>query len=193
MRKAIKIEYQQRLIDGIKSNDSVALKDFYISNYRKVEILVLSNSGTTEHAKDIYQEAFITVWKHVKNESFISNNKSGLEGYLYQIAKNKWMDYLRSNRFKKTTIASKVVNFDLSDNSPLENNDDILKEKRLQDVMYAFGNLGAACKSLLTKFYFEKKSMNTIAEELQLDSASVRNKKYRCMQKLRALALKSEK
>jgi len=85
------------------------------------------------------------------------------------------------------------VNFDFSDNNSSEDNDDILKEKRLQDVMYAFGNLGATCKSLLTKFYFEKKSMNTIAVELQLHPSSTRNKKYRCMQKLKTLVLKSEK
>ena len=57
--------------------------------------------------------------------------------------------------------------------------------------MLAFKNLGEACKSLLSKFYFEKKSMNVIAKELALDSASTRNKKYRCMQKLREIALKN--
>jgi len=55
--------------------------------------------------------------------------------------------------------------------------------------MHAFKGLGAPCKDLLMKFYFEKKSMKDIAEELQLDAASTRNKKYRCMQKLRELAL----
>ena len=73
-----------------------------------------------------------------------------------------------------------------------ENNDiddDILKDKRLEDVMLAFKNLGEACKSLLRMFYFEKKSMKFIAEELALDSASTRNKKYRCMEKLRASIL----
>ena len=102
MREAKKIDYQQQLINGIKTNDSVILKDFYKSNYRKIENLVLNNSGTVEHAKDIYKEAFITVWKRVKNETFIPKNETALQGYLYQIAKNKWMDFLRSKTFKKT-------------------------------------------------------------------------------------------
>jgi len=57
------------------------------------------------------------------------------------------------------------------------------------NAMEAFEGLGDACKTLLTKFYFEKKSMKEIAHELQLDAASTRNKKYRCMQTLRELAL----
>ena len=79
------------------------------------------------------------------------------------------------------------------DENSEEASDDILKEKRLLNGMKAFGNLGDSCKVLLMKFYFEKKSMNTIAEELDLDAASARNKKYRCMQKLRAIALETNK
>ena len=51
--------------------------------------------------------------------------------------------------------------------------------------MEAFKNLGQPCKQLLTTFYFDKKSLRDIAVELSLDEASVRNKKYRCMEKLR--------
>ena len=87
-------------------------------------------------------------------------------------------------------VASKLNHFEISNKETQESHDDILKENRLQGVMQAFKDLGLPCKDLLTKFYFEKKSMNTIAEELQLDAASTRNKKYRCMQKLRELALK---
>lgn len=191
--KKIYSKKDNSVVESIKNNDTNTLKLLYKANYHKIEALVLKNSGTKEHAKDVFQDAFITVWKNVKSNKFNPQDNNSLNGYLYTISKNKWMDYLRSNRFKKTTAASKIVNFDFSDNNSTEDNDDILKEKRLQDVMYAFGNLEATCKSLLTKFYFEKKSMNTIAKELQLHPASTRNKKYRCMQKLKALVLKSEK
>ena len=101
------------------------------------------------------------------------------------------MDVLRSQSYKKTIVASQLSHFQIKDEENNGIDDDILKDKRLEVVMLAFKNLSEACKSLLSKFYFEKKSMNLIAEELTLDSASTRNKKYRCMQKLREIALKN--
>ena len=179
-----------QIIELIKNNDERVLKSLYQSNFHKVEAFVLKNSGTKEHAKDVYQEAFITVWNNVKTNQFTPQNNHSLNGYLYTISKNKWMDHLRSKHYKKTVVASKLNHFEISNKETQESHDDILKENRLQGVMQAFKDLGLPCKDLLTKFYFEKKSMNTIAEELQLDAASTRNKKYRCMQKLRELALK---
>lgn len=193
MRKVPKTDYQQKLINGLKTNDSVILKEFYISNYRKIEILVLKNNGTIEHAKDIYQEAFISVWNNIKDNKFEPTSETALNGYLYTIAKNKWMDYLRSNDYKKMSNISKMGYFESSDDLNEKINDDILKSNRLIITMNAFKDLGDSCKSLLSKFYFDKRSIKDIAIELELDAASTRNKKYRCMQKLRELALKYDK
>lgn len=178
------------IVELFKANDTNTLKVIYTFNYPKIEALVLKNSGSKEEAKDVYQEAFITVWQNIKQDKFIAKNETSIDAYLYAIAKNKWMDVLRSKGFKTTTVMSQLDNLNLKSEETPEINDDILNEKRLQDVMQAFSNIGEACKSLLMKFYFEKKSMQLIAEELVLDAASTRNKKYRCMQKLRELALK---
>ncbi len=191
MREAYQTDYKLQVISAIKANDSDTLNSIYNTNYPKIEALILKNNGTIEHAKDIYQEAFLAVWQNIKQNKFIPNNESSINGYLYTIAKNKWMDVLRSQGFKKTIVVSQLHHFEIKDEENNGINDDILKDKRLEDVMLAFKNLGNACKSLLRKFYFEKKSMNLIAEELALDSASTRNKKYRCMQKLRQIALKN--
>ncbi|WP_370091982.1 RNA polymerase sigma factor [Winogradskyella sp.] len=191
MREAYKIDHKLQVVVAIKENDSSALKNIYTRNYPKIEALVLKNSGTKEHAKDIYQEAFLAVWQNIKQDKFIPKTESSINGYLYTIAKNKWLDVLRSKVYKKTIVASQLQHFEIKDEENNGIDDDILKEKRLEDVMLAFKNLGEACKSLLRMFYFEKKSMNLIAEELALDSASTRNKKYRCMQKLRQIALKN--
>jgi len=177
-------------IIAIKANDDRVLKSLYTANYHKVEILVLKNNGTIAHAKDIYQEAFLAVWNNIKLDKFVPKTESSLHGYLYTIAKNKWMDYLRSSTYKKTIISDQINDFNASEENDEATNDDILKEQRLLGVMQAFKDLGEPCKSLLQQFYYEKKSMKAIADHLQLDAASVKNKKYRCMQKLRELALK---
>ncbi|WP_296383680.1 sigma-70 family RNA polymerase sigma factor [Winogradskyella sp.] len=181
----------QGFIVAVQNNDTQVLKNLYVTNYPKIEILVLKNNGSKDQAKDIYQDAFLAVWQNIKQNKFVPKSESSINGYLYTIAKNKWLDVLRSQGYKKTIVASQLNHFEIKDEENNNIDDDILKDKRLEDVMLAFKNLGQACKSLLRKFYFEKKSMNLIAEELALDSASTRNKKYRCMQKLREIALKN--
>lgn len=178
------------IVSAIKANDNDVLKSIYTTNYHKIETLVIKNNGTKDHAKDIYQEAFLALWKNVKLDKFSPKNESSIHGYLYTIAKNKWMDYLRSNNYKKIIVSDQINDLNASkvDNGKID--DDILNEKRLSYVMQAFRNIGEPCKSLLRQFYFDKKSMKDIASELQLDAASTRNKKYRCMQKLREIALK---
>ena len=64
--QAVKIKPKQNIksnqfIEAIKVNDIVALKHLYKINYPKVEVLVLKNNGTKEHAKDIFQDAFVEV------------------------------------------------------------------------------------------------------------------------------------
>lgn len=185
---------QTELINAIKANDSVALKSLYTSNYYKVESLVLKNNGTKEHAKDIYQDTFIIVWKHIKNNSFVPQNETALQGYLYQIAKNKWMDVLRSSRFKKTNLISNesvLADTYEEQNNEEEEEEDIFRHK-LKQTMEAFKIMGNPCKALLTTFYFEKKSLRDIAAKLQIEENTARNKKYRCMEKLRELVLASK-
>jgi len=183
---------QTTLVNAIKSNDSMALKSLYTSNYHKIEHLVLKNSGSKEHAKDIYQEAFISVWNNIKNDSFVPQTETALQGYLYQIAKNKWLDVLRSKRFKQTIHVSKLQHFEPADYAHEKNDDDVFKEKRLVGIMDVFKTMASPCKELLTTFYFEKKSLRDIAEELEIEESTARNKKYRCMEKLRELVMTSQ-
>lgn len=193
MEHEYKIDSQQLLIDAIKTNNSVVLKQLYINNYHKIEALVLKNNGTTDHAKDIYQEAFIIVWNNVKSDSFVPQNETALQGYLYQIARNKWMDVLRSSRFKKTkSIRHELSVLDKRIEFQNDEGQDIFKQK-LQQTMDAFKNLGNPCKQLLTDFYFENISLRDIANKLKIEENTARTKKYRCMEKLRELALTQKK
>ena len=63
------------------------------------------------------------------------------------------------------------------------------QDEQMDATMSAFARLGKECKELLTKFYFQKKSMREISAEDNLAEASARNKKYRCIQQLKDLAL----
>lgn len=186
MQEEKQLDHQINLITAIKANDSVALKSFYIANYRKTQALVLNNSGTEEDAKDVYQEAFIVVWNNIKNNKFIPLNETAIEGYLFSIGKNKWMDILKSTQFKKT---NNTINETLLNEEVNEIYQEDIFDLKLKSTMNAFKNLGEPCKELLTNYYFEKKSLKDIAQILNIEETTARNKKYRCMEKLRSLVI----
>lgn len=189
MRENLQIQKQLQLVDAIKTNDESVLKQLYQDNYKKVEFYIVQNNGSMPQAKDTYQEAFLAVYQNIKAEKFVPANETALQGYIYQIAKNKWRDYLRSSRYKKTTAM--IDNYHpIDDNSEIDEfNDHEEKDQKLEVTIAAFGKLGSECKDLLTRFYFNKKSLRDIASSLNLEETSARNKKYRCMQKLRNIAL----
>ncbi|KAA3625360.1 MAG: sigma-70 family RNA polymerase sigma factor [Flavobacterium sp.] len=177
------IAAQLHLAEAVKNNDELVLKQLYQECYGKIEVHILKNNGTRPQAKDTYQEAFIATWQNVKSGKFVPANETALQGYLYRIAKNKWTDYLRSSQFKKTSAMRE--GYEIPDEFDESNTDNI---QQLNTAMEAFQKLGNECKQLLTYFYFEKKSMREIAMAFEIGEASARNKKYRCISKLRELA-----
>ena len=87
-------------LKAISENDETVMK-LYWDNYQKVQTYVLNNNGTADEAKDIYQESFIAVWQNVRSGRFKSQAGSSLEGYIFQVAKYKWLDYLRAKKRNK--------------------------------------------------------------------------------------------
>lgn len=178
---------QFEVISAIKANDNSVLKKLYQDNYKKIELFILKNNGSMPQAKDTYQEAFLAMYQNVKADKFVPSNETALQGYLYQIAKNKWRDFLRSSCYKKT--AQIADGFQIRDEDSSITEFDIPTEDSNQKnvAMEAFVHLGIECQKLLEVFYFQKKSLREIALSFNIGEASARNKKYRCIQKLRNL------
>lgn len=169
---------QEQLVNGVRANDSSILRWLYQSQYPKVRKFVLDNNGDEDQAKDLFQEAFIAFWNNVKNNKFTPESGTAITGYLYQIAKNKWLDIVRSSHFKKTVMLQ-------------TEHDQVDEEEDLEWIQYRtlvaaeIKNLGDKCKEILGRFYFAKESMEQIAKAFQWTEATARNSKYRCIKQLR--------
>lgn len=181
---------QQEIIEGVLLNNESVLRSIYVEVFPKVRAYVLQNNGSEAQAKDIFQEAFMAFWKNIKDEKYEAREESAIQAYLFRIAKNKWIDYLRSADYRKRVKSSKIAPISETHGEPedaLEEN--IENENKLMALRKAMAQLGKECKTVLMQFYFDRMSIDKIAEGLKIGSASARNKKYRCMEKLRALAL----
>lgn len=183
---------QDQLIKAIQANNERVLKQLYKANFYKTEQYIIANSGSIADAKDIFQEAFVTVWENVQDNKFVPKNESALNGYLYTIAKNKWLNHLNSARYRKT---NSVKNYTQTLNNKNFIETDVFDEdeenNKINNFANAFDVLGDPCKKLLSVFYYDNKSLRDISKLFNITEASARNKKYRCLEKLKTLVLKS--
>jgi RNA polymerase sigma factor (sigma-70 family) len=132
---------------------------------------IVNNSGTSEDAKDIFQDALVILYQKMKTGEFILTVP--ISTYLYAVAKNLWLQELRKR--KKLPIAERDT--DVAE--------DLIEQEQGFDIASAaFNFLGEKCRQLLILFYFKKKSFREIASLLQFGSEqTAKNQKYRCIQK----------
>ncbi|MBX9852219.1 MAG: sigma-70 family RNA polymerase sigma factor [Cytophagaceae bacterium] len=159
------------IIERIKRGDESALDFLYKKNYRMMVKMIMKNNGSEEEAKDVYQEALIVVWQKVLSEDFTLTSK--LSTFLYSICQNLWRKELE----RKSRLSNEE-----SDESEIF---DIDKKERIEIINQCISDLGETCRKILTYYYFDKLSMNDIAEKLGFANAdTAKTKKYKCKKEL---------
>lgn len=185
--KSSNINYtEHELILGFIENDRRCIEHIYSENFKTVEQYILKNSGKEDDAKDIYQEAIVAAWLNLKEGRFEVQTGKSLGGYIYQIAKYKWLDKLRSKEYRTTL---RLVHDNQTQSEEFEEYGKE-EEQEIQYLKELYSQLNEKCKAILNRFYYEKKSLAEIGQDLNYDSATVKTLKYRCMKKLRDLHLK---
>jgi RNA polymerase sigma factor (sigma-70 family) len=159
------------IIEHLRNDQySRAVKGLY-SIFPAVKKHIVNNSGTTEDAKDVFQDALVILYQKMKTGKFVLH--VSISTYLQAVVKNLWLQELRKR--KKLPIAD-------TDTDVAE--DLIGREDGYDLATAAFNFLGEKCKQLLMLFYFKQKSFREIADLLQFGSEqTAKNQKYRCIQK----------
>lgn len=163
---------------GLRCNDAATVRALYKQHFPAVRQYVVSNSGTTDDAQDIFQEAMTVLWLKAKESALAVGSEPG--AFLFQVAKNKWLDVVRSAAHKHMKVVHDERKLDVRAEVP----DDT--EEKLQRLRSVYGQLDDKCRAVLDQFYFERKDLATIAASLGVEEESIRTIKYRCMMKLRA-------
>lgn len=158
----------------------------YLENYPAVKSFVLKNSGTEDDAKDIYQEAFIIYWRNVRLGKFKPNFEGAAKAYLYEIAKNKWIDRLRKIKKDQVVYDMSFLN-NFSEAEPIDDE----TNNYLNMVVQQFNIMKQPCKEVLYRFYYLKERLKTIAVHFNWTEGTAKNSKYRCLEKLRTEVIKN--
>lgn len=162
---------EAEIIEHLRNNRySKAVKGLY-GALPAIREFVKANSGTSDDAKDIFQDTLVILYKKIQGGGFVLS--VSLATYLFAIAKNCWLQELR----RRKKMPGGELDVDIADQ--------ILNEETPHNqAMAAFNLLGEKCKQLLVLFYFKKKTFREIAAKLAFSDEQVaKNQKYRCLQK----------
>ncbi len=161
----------KELFERICQGDEKALDVLYKKYYRMMTKLVISNSGTEQEAKDIYQDALVVFWQKAVSGNLVLTSK--ISTYIYSICQNLWRKEL--DRKKRLSNEEK---------DGVEYVDIDTKEKS-RIIHECIDQLGDTCKQVLMFYYFDGLSMQDIADKLGFaNTNTAKTKKYKCKKKL---------
>lgn len=165
----------QMYIEGLANNDSAIIQSIYKKFVPKVVSYIRNNSGDEDQAQDVVQETMILLFNQAKAKKL--QLSCPFDAYFFLLCKRKWLNELKKSSSKGVTIDEDF----LSVNEPtaeMVSQTEIFDEKQqLFDAM--FQKLGEKCQELL-KLSFSIKSMEEVAEKLQVTYGYVRKKKSLC-------------
>ncbi|MEP0987003.1 RNA polymerase sigma factor [Ekhidna sp.] len=162
------------ILAGISRGDERMLDHLYKKYYRMMTKIVLSNNGTEDEAKDVYQEALLAFWQKAASGKLVLTSK--ISTYLYSICLNQW----RKELDRKSRLSSEEV-----DGEEYQTHD---AKERLKIVTDCIGQLGDVCKKVLTYYYFDGLGMPDIAKKMNFaNTDTAKTKKYKCKKKLDSL------
>jgi RNA polymerase sigma factor (sigma-70 family) len=170
------------LLKGLAANDRKAIETIYRVHYSMIQTLVINNNGTSDDARDIFQEAIIVLYEKAKSGGFELHAQ--LKTYIYAVCRRLWLKKLTHNARFSGDLA----------NAPetIATDDDLeMYDQRNQDfemMEQALQHLGEPCKELLESYYIRKKNMSEIAKEFGYTNAdNAKNQKYKCLMRLKKI------
>jgi len=162
---------EKEVFERIKNGDEKALELIYKKYYRMMTKLVITNSGTEEEARDVYQDALVVFWQKARSGNLVMTAK--ISTYIYSICQNLWRKEL--DRKKRLSNEEKDSAQSMDMDAP----------ERNKIIAQCLNQLGETCRKVLMYYYFDEMSMQEIAEKLGFaNTNTAKTKKYKCKQKL---------
>ena len=158
-----------------------ALQQLYVQYFETVRRFITNNNGTADEAKDIFQETVTIFYRKVQRQKLILT--SSIKTYLYSVSRNLWLKQLRKKGKAQMLIDTEndYIQAVIPDET-YDSDTDLL----IQTALKHLATLGESCRKILHLFFWEKKSMDEIAQEIGYTNAdNAKNQKAKCMKQLR--------
>lgn len=158
-----------------------------LKKYRKsVYYMLLKMVKNSDDAEDLTQEAFAKAFNSI--EKF--DSKFAFSTWLFRIATNNCIDFIRKKRVQTISIDSPMegddgskMSIDVRDDRG-DPNDSMLKKQRKRYLNMAIDNLPEKYRILVELRYFKEYSYEEVATELQIPLGTVKAQLFRARELL---------
>jgi len=167
----------REIIEGIVNHDSNILGYIYEEILPYVDAFVVHQGGSSENARDVFQEGMIIIYRKIEAGQLELQCK--FSTYLYAVCKRIWIQerkkqLQRMDKLKEmTAVAESVPPYGIDDSNEIRE----LFDKH-------FNKLSPACQKML-RLYFNGLTLEDIREVMEIKTVHhVSDKKYRCKKNL---------
>lgn len=176
------IASEKLLLAGLAKNDTSCVEKIYRDHFLMIKTMVVNNSGSSDDASDIFQEAMIVLYQKAVENSLELHCQ--LKTYLYSICRRLWL--------KRLQQLGRVTQHDTNIEETVAVEEDVIgHEKKQSDftlMEMSMAKIGEPCKSLLEAYYLQKKHMQEIADNFGYTNAdNAKTQKYKCLVRLKKI------
>lgn len=175
----------REIISRIVAGDKMALDELYYS-LKPIFLVFFQNrfSLNSDTALDLYQEAVAATYNNIIMKKLEPDSLKGakLSSYIIQVGK-----YIRLSRLRKRNVPLTFdTEFAMALGDTLPDDTDQEKEDKLFIIRQTVKMMPMPCSRLLDMQYFQERSQEEIAKEMQYENTdSVKTQVYKCKKKLK--------
>lgn len=173
-------EYDLSLMEQIKNDDRSAFTELYQRYKNRLANFFYYLCGNDKYAEDGLQEVFFRVWQY-RHKYY---PRARVATYLYQIAKNYWLN--EAKRLKHKTFSLQTENLQTSEFIDKESPAQQIVNKELRNnIKNAMGQLPEKERLVLVLSEYQGLKYREIAEVLDIAEITVKTRMVRAVRRLR--------
>ncbi len=163
----------QQLFSFLKKGDQASFKIVYDHFYSRLYYFVLEYVPNSDGAENIVQDTFLTLWEKYKQ----LREDTNLNAYLYTVAKNNSLKYLRDQKYSQKLFTSNQlssVELELNVGSLEKLDTSTLVFEEIETIIkLTLDSLPEQCRIVFEQSRFEQKKNKEIAELLGISTKTV--------------------
>lgn len=166
------------ILEGIRCRNDKILRYVYQENYPSVRNYVTENNGSSQDAKDIFQEGLVLIFQKVTSQKLFL--ESNFHGYIFSVCRLLWLKELEKRK------SEKMDKKDIKGYQDLQTdlNFDDLEQEKYRLYQKHLRRLKPDCQRVLMLFY-DGVSIRDITKIMGYTSESyTKKKKSMCKEKL---------
>ena len=164
------------LLARIANGDSLAMRALFVRQRTPVYRWLLRFVSNESLAEDLLNEVFLDVWRHAGR----FESRSSVSTWLMAIARNKALSARR-----RRTDAELDERIECTVTDPADNPQVVLEKKKQGELLrQALINLSPKHREIIDLVYYHEKSIDEVAQILEVPSATVKTRMFYARQRL---------